>query len=102
SGRAGRGELSGDVVIQTFNPEHYAIQFAKDHDYENFYYHEMKYRHLSDYSPYYYLTSIQVSHENEMTAAKTMHQVADFMRNYLSDDAIILGPTPRFVARTHN
>lgn len=102
SGRAGRGELRGDVVIQTFNPEHYAIQFAKDHDYENFYYHEMKYRHLSDYSPYYYLTSIQVSHENEMTAAKTMHQVADFMRNYLSDDAIILGPTPRFVARTHN
>ena len=102
SGRAGRGELSGDVVVQSFNPEHYAIQFAKDHDYEKFYYHEMKYRHLSDYSPYFFLTSIQVSHENEVTAAKTMHKIADFIKKYLSDDAIILGPTPKSVARTHN
>ena len=102
SGRAGRGDLSGDVVVQSFNPEHYAIQFAKEHDYEKFYYHEMKYRHLSDYSPYFFLTSIQVSHENEVTAAKTMHQVADFIKKYLSDDAITLGPTPKSVARTHN
>ena len=102
SGRAGRGDLSGDVVVQSFNPEHYAIQFAKDHDYEKFYYHEMKYRHLSDYSPYFFLASIQVSHENEITAAKKMHEVAEFIKNYLSDDAIILGPTPKSVARTHN
>lgn len=102
SGRAGRGELVGDVVIQTFNPEHYAIQFAQEHDYEQFYYHEMKYRHLSDYSPYYFLTSVQVSHENEVTAAKYIQKVAAFLKPYLSENAIILGPTPRFVARTHN
>lgn len=102
SGRAGRGELKGDVVIQTYNPEHYAIQFAKEHDYEKFFYHEMKYRHLSDYSPYYFMTSIQVSHENELTAAKYIQQISEFIKPYLSKEAIILGPTPRFVARTHN
>lgn len=102
SGRAGRGELLGDVVIQTFNPEHYAIQFAKEHDYEQFYYHEMKYRHLSDYTPYYYLTSIQVSHEDEIKAAKEIRKVAEFLKPYLSEHTIMLGPTPRFVARTHN
>jgi primosomal protein N' (replication factor Y) len=102
SGRAGRGTIKGNVIIQTYNPEHYAIQFAQEHDYEKFYYHEMKYRHLSDYSPYYFLTSIQVSHENEVTAAKRIQQVAEFIKPYLSDQAILLGPTPRFVARTHN
>lgn len=102
SGRAGRGAIEGDVVIQTFNPDHYAIRYAQDHAYEDFYFREMKYRHLSDYSPYYFLTSIQVSHENEVTAAKRIQQVAEFIKPYLSDQAILLGPTPRFVARTHN
>ena len=102
SGRAGRGEIKGDVVIQTYNPEHYAIRYAQTHAYEQFYFREMKYRHLSDYSPYYFLTSIQVSHENEVTAAKRIQQVADFIKPSLSKQAILLGPTPRFVARTHN
>ena len=102
SGRAGRGIIKGDVVIQTYNPEHYAIQLAKDHNYDQFYLREMKYRHLSDYSPYYFLTSIQVSHENEISAAKKIQEIAEFIRPYLSKEAILLGPTPRFVARTHN
>jgi len=102
SGRAGRGEIKGDVAIQTFNPDHYAIRYAQAHNYEHFYYREMKYRHLSDYSPYYFLTSIQVSHENEMTAAKRIQQVAEFIEPYLNEEAILLGPSPRFVARTHN
>jgi primosomal protein N' (replication factor Y) len=102
SGRAGRGAIEGNVVIQTYNPEHYAIRYAQEHAYEDFYFREMKYRHLSDYSPYYFLTSIQVSHENEVTAAKRIQQVADFVQPYLSEQAILLGPTPRSVARTHN
>src|SRR5699024_2988827 len=100
--RAGRGEINGDVVIQTYNPKHYAIQLAQNHDYDTFYLKEMKYRHLSDYSPYYFLTSIQVSHENEVTAAKKIQQVAEFIKPYVSKQAILLGPTPRFVARTYN
>lgn len=102
SGRAGRGKLAGEVIVQSHNPEHYAIQYAAKHDYNKFYQREMNYRHLSDYSPYYYLTSIRVSHKNEMLAAKRIQQLTEAIRPCLSKQAIILGPTPAMIARTHN
>ncbi|MER2063413.1 MAG: primosomal protein N' [Alkalibacterium sp.] len=102
SGRSGRGEKEGKVIIQSYNPEHYAIQYAKKHDYDSFYKREMHLRHLSEYSPYYFLLKISVSHENEMTAAKKIRQYTDFIRPALSDQAIVLGPTPKSIARTHN
>lgn len=102
SGRAGRAEKIGKVLVQSFNPEHYAIQYAKKHDYDSFYKREMHLRHLSDYSPYYFLVRISVSHENEMTAAKKIGEFIQFIRPVLSDKAIVLGPTPKSIARTHN
>jgi len=102
SGRSGRGEKEGKVIIQSYNPEHYAIQYAKQHDYDAFYKREMHLRHLSEYSPYFFLLKISVSHENEMTAAKKISQFTDFIRPALSDKAIVLGPTPKSIARTHN
>ncbi|KXF72734.1 primosomal protein N', partial [Enterococcus faecalis] len=54
SGRAGRAEKPGEVIIQSFNPEHYAIQLAKAQDYEDFYTKEMYIRHRGDYPPYYF------------------------------------------------
>lgn len=102
SGRSGRGEKEGKVIIQSYNPEHYAIQYAKKHDYDAFYKREMHLRHLSEYSPYYFLLKISVSHENEMTAAKKISQYTEYIRPALSDKAIVLGPTPKSIARTHN
>ena len=102
SGRSGRGEKEGQVVVQSYNPEHYAIQYAKKHDYDAFYKREMHLRHLSEYSPYYFLLKLSVSHENEMTAAKKIGQYTDFIRPALTDKAIVLGPTPKSIARTHN
>ena len=102
SGRAGRSEKTGEVIVQSFNPEHYAIQHAKEHDYDTFYKKEMHLRHISDYSPYYYLVRLSVSHEQEMTAAKKIGEFIDFIRPALSEKAIVLGPTPKSIARTHN
>ncbi len=102
SGRAGRGAIEGNVIVQSHNPDHYAIQYAKEHDYDRFYDREMKYRQLSDYSPYYFLTSIRVSHKNEVIAAKRIQQLAEFVRPCLTEQAIILGPTPALITRTHN
>lgn len=102
SGRAGRAEKIGRVYVQSFNPEHYAIQYAKKHDYDSFYKREMHLRHISDYSPYYFLVRISVSHENEMTAAKKIGEYIHYIRPALSDKAIVLGPTPKSIARTHN
>lgn len=102
SGRAGRAEKIGKVYVQSFNPDHYAIQYAKRHDYNAFYKREMQLRHISDYSPYYFLVSISVSHENEMTAAKKIGEFIHFIKPVLSEKAIVLGPTPKSIARTHN
>ncbi|WP_161877642.1 primosomal protein N' [Alkalibacterium sp. MB6] len=102
SGRSGRGEKEGKVIVQSYNPDHYAIQLAKQHDYDSFYKKEMHLRHISEYSPYFYLIKLSVSHENEMTAAKKIAQYLDFIKPALSDQSIILGPTPRSIARTHN
>ncbi|EXJ24230.1 Helicase PriA essential for oriC/DnaA-independent DNA replication [Alkalibacterium sp. AK22] len=102
SGRSGRGEKKGEVIVQSFNPDHYAIQLAKKHDYETFYKREMSLRRMSQYSPYYFLTKISVSHANEMTAAKKIQEFINFLKPALSNQAIILGPTPKSIARTHN
>lgn len=102
SGRSGRGEKPGEVVIQSYNPEHYAIQYAKKHDYNAFYKREMHLRHISEYSPYYFLIKLSVSHTNEMVAAKKIAEYLEFLKPALSKQAIVLGPTPRSIARTHN
>ena len=61
AGRAGRGVDRGQVIIQTFNPGHYAIESAKKHDYESFYKHEVQMRELLNYPPFGYLTCIRLS-----------------------------------------
>ena len=70
SGRAGRADKTGQVVIQTYNPEHYAIQLACRQDYEQFFFYEMNLRHLNNYPPYYYTIKITVSAKSEAEAAK--------------------------------
>lgn len=102
SGRAGRGNKSGQVIVQTFNPDHYAIQLAQSHDYEQFFKQEMQLRRISAYSPYYFLIRIMVSHESEMVASKKMADIIDDLRPTLSHQTIVLGPTPRSIARTNN
>jgi primosomal protein N' (replication factor Y) len=52
AGRAGRGEVFGEVVIQTFNPDHYSILRAKDHDYIGFYQEEIQFRKALEYPPF--------------------------------------------------
>lgn len=101
SGRAGRGDKPGEVIVQTFNPEHYAIQFAKEQDYEGFYEKEMQLRRLGKYPPYYFTVQLVVSHEEEYPAAKKMHEIVSFLKGYLSPNAIVLGPTPKAVARVN-
>ncbi|EAC5411740.1 primosomal protein N', partial [Listeria monocytogenes] len=97
SGRAGRAEKPGEVIIQSFNPEHYAIQLAKAQDYEDFYTKEMYIRHRGDYPPYYFTVQITASHPEENEAAKQMFQIATKLKQGLSPQAILLGPTPNAI-----
>ncbi|EGO5125667.1 primosomal protein N' [Enterococcus faecalis] len=102
SGRAGRAEKPGEVIIQSFNPEHYAIQLAKAQDYEDFYTKEMYIRHRGDYPPYYFTVQITASHPEENEVAKQMFQIATKLKQGLSPQAILLGPTPNAIMRVNN
>ena len=102
AGRAGRAEKAGQVLIQSYNPNHYAIRFAKEHDYEGFYAYEMGIRRQLGYPPYYFTIGITLSHKKEEEVLERAYQVMEILRSGLSDASIILGPTPKPIARTHN
>lgn len=102
SGRAGRHDKAGEVVIQTYTPEHYAIELAKVQDYEPFYEREMFLRRRSGYPPYYFVALIQVSHEDVMMAAEYAGRAADWLRGNLSNQVSIIGPTVASISRLQN
>ncbi len=102
SGRAGRHDKPGEVIIQTYTPEHYAIELAKTQEYEPFYEREMFLRRRSSYPPYYFVALIQLSHEDVMMAAEYAGRVADWLRGNLSNQVAIIGPTTASIARLQN
>ncbi|HHD9339517.1 TPA: primosomal protein N' [Streptococcus pneumoniae] len=102
AGRAGRAEKAGQVLIQSYNPQHYAIRFAKDQDYEGFYAYEMGIRRQLGYPPYYFTIGITLSHKKEEEVFKRTYEVMNILRSGLSETSPILGPTPKPIARTHN
>ena len=102
AGRAGRAEKEGEVLIQTYNPQHYAIQLAQQQDYEAFYAYEMGIRRQLGYPPYYFTVGLTLSHKDEQTVVRKSFEVLQVLRSQLSDKIKVLGPTPKPVARTHN
>ncbi|MEG3261710.1 primosomal protein N' [Streptococcus suis] len=102
AGRAGRADKEGEVLIQTYNPNHYAIAFAKEQDYEGFYRYEMGIRKNLGYPPYYFTVGLTFSHKSEEFVVKKAYETVAFLRQHLTDAIQILGPTPKPIARTHN
>ncbi|MCR5848925.1 MAG: primosomal protein N' [Lachnospiraceae bacterium] len=79
SGRAGRGENPGEVVIQTYQPDHYAVTYAENQDYEGFYEEEIKYRELMMYPPVGNLLGIQITGDEEKRVEKLSRVVSDMI-----------------------
>lgn len=102
AGRAGRAEKAGEVLIQTFNPEHYAIKLAGTHDYEAFYKQEMDFRRKLNYPPYFFTVQLVISHKDEAVAVKKAYEVMALLQKHLTNQARILGPIPKPISRTHN
>ncbi|MFT9268294.1 MAG: primosomal protein N' [Liquorilactobacillus nagelii] len=102
SGRAGRAEKEGKVVIQTFNPQHYALQFAKTQDYEQFYAYEMHLRHQGDYPPYYFTIQLAANAVSEQAAIKYLFKIMQELKTKLSPEAKLLGPVPQMILRIKN
>ncbi|MBO3091049.1 primosomal protein N' [Schleiferilactobacillus harbinensis] len=102
AGRAGRGDKPGAVIIQTYNPDHYAIQLASHQDYESFFRREMVVRHQGKYPPYYYTVLLTISAPSESVTAQEAYRIAGDLKPLLSKTAIVLGPTPRSITRVNN
>lgn len=102
SGRAGRSEKSGEVVIQTYNNHHYSIMLAKKHDYLSFYKEEMKIRKQLNYSPYYYIILVRISSRDYEASFRESSKIGDYLRKNLSSFTYVLGPTMANVFRVDN
>ena len=102
SGRAGRHQLPGEVVIQTYTPEHYSIDLVRNHDFIAFFEKEMITRRMQGYPPYYYVTVIQVSHEEITKVIEVTGKIAEYVKRSLSNQAIVLGPVVASIPRIKN
>lgn len=99
SGRAGRHELPGTVIVQTYTPEHYSIELASQYDFQTFYKREMAMRKAFQYPPYYFLALVTVSHENQVKAVQTTQQIVQMLSQHVGDGTVLLGPTPSPIPR---
>jgi len=104
-GRAGRSPLGGRAVIQTFNPDHYAIQLAALHDYDGFYDQELAYRRQIHYPPFARLVRLEYRHVNPEQAAVEANNLAARLSGWLQQGEFsatdTIGPLPCFYDRVN-
>ena len=102
AGRAGRSDLLGEVIIQTYDPDNHTLRCVKNNSYMDFYNYEMNNRRKLGYPPYYYLTSIKIASRDYELASKEINKVRNYLDKKLSDNVIILGPTTANVFKINN
>lgn len=93
AGRAGRGDLGGEVIVQTFTPENYAVKLAAKHDYEAFYSHEVQSRRELNFPPFINLIKITVRSRKEENVIKATERLAKTLKKKMPDVDMI-GPVP--------
>ena len=102
AGRAGRSEMPGEVIIQTFNPDNYVIECVKSNNYDKFYLQEMNFRKKLRYPPYYYLVGIKVIGKVYEKTIEDARKVKKYLDDNLNKETIVLGPTTASVFRFNN
>lgn len=102
AGRAGRGDKNGEVIFQTYNPEHYAILDAQMNQYRDFFEKEMEYRKLARYSPYYFHVLFTISSEKKEDCITASHDVSTKLLKHVSNRSILIGPSPSPIERIKN
>ncbi len=100
AGRAGRAEKAGEVVIQTYQPDHYAIQLAALHDYEAFYEKEISYRELADFPPVCHMLTLQFYSGDDKAGMERAVKIAGIIRNMPGGDVPeVIGPAEALVGK---
>ena len=99
SGRAGRGEQPGNVLVQSYYPEHYAIQYAAQHDFKSFVKKEMQYRKWMHYPPYAVLTNLMLQSPRLEEAAGWAASLGKYFAAAPPEQVRVLGPASAPIAR---
>ncbi|MGA8041186.1 MAG: primosomal protein N' [Terracidiphilus sp.] len=99
SGRAGRGELTGRVVVQTYYPDHYAVLAASQHDYSAFVERELKYRRWMHYPPFGVLANILIQSDKLEEAAGWSAELGKWFQSAAPEGVRVLGPCTAPIAR---
>lgn len=101
SGRAGRGNAPGEVLIQTFNPDNKVLEYVKNNDYESFFKYELDIRHKLFYPPFCYIAHIMIISKSYEIASKESNLIKGYLNKEIKNK-IILGPTPAGMFRINN
>jgi primosomal protein N' (replication factor Y) len=101
AGRAGRGSLPGEVLVQTINPDHYAIRYASEQDYEGFYQKELNFRRLMRYPPFSALANVLVRSEGQEDALRMSADLGALL-SPPPEHVKVLGPAEAPVPRLKN
>lgn len=101
AGRAGRGDKQGEVLIQTYTPEHYSLQYAVNYDYEGFYEKEFTVRAMMKYPPFGKLLLINGTSKKEDLLKNFMHKITMMIKPLVENclDIEILGPIPCMISK---
>ena len=102
AGRAGRRDENGEVVVQTYLYSHYAIQFARNHDYTGFYMQEIQHRADFGYPPYHRLIQVQISAPKVSDAISTARVLAATIQRRTRKYGQVVGPAPALLVRMNN
>lgn len=103
AGRAGRGERPGQVVIQTYDPEHAVIRAAAAQNYELFYRNEITYRKILKYPPVVSMIAVLITGEQEEQVQKCAERLADYMRTTVPGEVIrVIGPSTPVIGKIHD
>jgi primosomal protein N' (replication factor Y) len=106
AGRAGRGLLGGEVVLQTYDPDHYAIRADANHDFHSFYAEELRHRQTIGYPPFSRLVRLLIREPDAERAQERAHELARQLAGRIRDQRLstteLIGPAPAFYPRRQN
>ncbi|MFH1379905.1 MAG: primosomal protein N' [bacterium] len=101
AGRSGRSSLGGEVIVQTFYPNHYALKSSSKHDFKEFYDQEIEYRRSLGYPPFKRLMCITFRGYNESMVRSECERCSMALQTYKNSDTDILGPAPAIRQKLH-
>ncbi|MGN0432890.1 MAG: primosomal protein N' [Lachnospiraceae bacterium] len=108
AGRAGRGKLPGEVVIQTYQPEHYSVVHAANQSYEDFYEEEILYREMLRYPPVCNMLAVQIFSKEEESGRKLAEELAELAKTFQDvaerpdKGLLVIGPAPAAIGRVND